>query len=65
MLINNIDTKDISVVVQGAIDKGYTPLCLKSIIKYLPESEIILSTWEGREVDNLDYDVLILSEDPN
>ena len=65
MLINNIDTKDISVVVQGAIDKGYTPLCLKSIIKYLPESEIILSTWEGSEVDNLDYDVLILSEDPN
>lgn len=41
MVINIIDTKDISVVVQGAIDKGYTPLCLKSIRKYLPESEII------------------------
>ena len=64
MVINTIDTKDISVVVQGAIDKEYTPLCLKSIRKYLPESEIILSTWEGSEVDNLDYDVLGLSEDP-
>lgn len=64
MVINTIDTKDISVVVQGAIDKEYTPLCLKSIRKYLPESEIILSTWEGSDVDNLDYDVLVLSKDP-
>lgn len=64
MVINTIDTKDISVVVQGAIDKEYTPLCLKSIRKYLPESEIILSTWEGSEVDNLDYDVLVLNRDP-
>lgn len=64
MLINGIDTKDISVVVQGAIDKEYTPLCLKSIRKYLPESEIILSTWEGSEVENLDYDILVLNKDP-
>ena len=64
MVINTIDTKDISVVVQGAIDKEYTPLCLKSIRKYLPESEIILSTWEGSDVDNLDYDVLVLNRDP-
>ncbi|TXJ44182.1 hypothetical protein EPJ70_08075 [Brachyspira aalborgi] len=63
MVINIIDTKDISVVVQGAIDKGYTPLCLKSIRKYLPESEIILSTWEGSDVENLDYDVLVLNKD--
>lgn len=64
MLINEIDTKDISVVVQGAIDKEYTPLCLKSIRKYLPESEIILSTWQNSEVNNLDYDILVLNEDP-
>ena len=47
MIVNGIDKKDISVVVQGAIDKEWTPLCLKSIRKYLPESEIILSTWGG------------------
>lgn len=64
MILNNIDTKDISVVVQGAIDKTQTPLCLKSIRKYLPEAEIILSTWEGSDVSGLDYDVLVLSEDP-
>ena len=64
MVINNIDTKDISVVVQGAIDKEYTKKCLKSIRKYLPGSEIILSTWEGSNIDELDYDVLVLNKDP-
>lgn len=64
MVINNIDTKDISVVVQGAIDKEYTKKCLKSIRKYLPGSEIILSTWEGSNIDGLDYDILALNKDP-
>lgn len=64
MIINGIDTKDISVVVQGAIDKENTPICLKSIRKYLPDAEIILSTWEGSDVSGLDYDQVIFSEDP-
>lgn len=64
MKINNINTEDISVVVQGAIDKINTPICLKSIRKYLPGAEIILSTWEGSEVDGLDYDILLLNKDP-
>ncbi|WP_020006089.1 WavE lipopolysaccharide synthesis family protein [Brachyspira innocens] len=64
MIVRNIDTKDISVVVQGAIDKKYTPDCLKSIRKYLPDSEIILSTWEGANIDGLDYDILVLNKDP-
>ncbi len=59
-----IDSIDISVVVQGAIDKKLTPKCLKSIRKYLPEAEIILSTWEGSNVEGLDYDVLLLNQDP-
>ena len=46
-----INSKDISVVVQGAIDKENTPKCLESIRKYLPDAEIILSTWEGSEVE--------------
>ena len=64
MVVGNIDTKDISVVVQGAIDQKYTADCLKSIRKYLPGSEIILSTWEGSNVNRLDYDILVISEDP-
>lgn len=59
-----INSKDISVVVQGAIDKKNTPKCLRSIRHFLPEAEIILSTWEGSDVSSLDYDKVILNEDP-
>lgn len=58
-----ISDKDISVIVQGAIDKN-TILCLKSIRKYLPDAEIILSTWENSDVSGLDYDKLVLGKDP-
>lgn len=64
MIVNGIDTKDISVIVQGAVDKSVTPKSLASIRKYLPGTEIILSTWEGTDVSKLDYDVVILSKDP-
>ena len=59
-----IDSKDISVIVQGAIDKEYTPHCLESIRTYLPKAEIILSTWEGSDIEGLDYDKLLLNKDP-
>ena len=59
-----IDSKDISVIVQGPINKKETPKCLKSIRKFLPEAEIILSTWQGTDISNLDYDILVLCEDP-
>lgn len=64
MIVGNIDTKDISVVVQGAIDNESTHLVIKSIRKYLPDSEIILSTWEGSNINGLDYDILVLNKDP-
>ena len=60
----NINSSNISVVVQGAIDKNITPKCLKSIRKFLPEAEIILSTWENSDVEGLDYDFLVLNQDP-
>lgn len=59
-----IDIKDISVVVQGAIHPKYTQKCLRSIRKYLPGATIILSTWEGSNVEGLDYDKLLLNKDP-
>lgn len=64
MIINGIDTKDISVVVQGAVDTVITKKCLASIRKYLPESEIILSTWKGSVTDRFDFDILLLNDDP-
>jgi len=54
---------DISVVVQGKMT-SFKYDCLKSVRKFLPESEIILSTWEGTNVSDLNYDVLVLSKDP-
>ena len=62
MIVGNIDTKDISVVVQGGIDQKYTSDCLKSIRKHLPDSEIILSTWEGPNIDGLNYDIIIFNQ---
>lgn len=58
-----IKLDEISVVVQGPIHKKRTKKCLQSIRKQLPNAEIILSTWEGSNVDGLDYDVLILNKD--
>lgn len=60
----SIDSKNISVVVQGAVDTNLTPVCLASVRTFLPQAEIILSTWEGSKTDGLDYDTLILSKDP-
>lgn len=59
-----IDSKDISVIVQGAIDNINTPKCLISIRKHLPQAEIILSTWKGSNVSGLEYDILVENDDP-
>ncbi len=60
----NIESKDISVVLQGPIDSVYTPECIKSIRKNLPDSEIIVSTWENEDAKGLDYDKVIFNDDP-
>lgn len=65
-----INSKDISVVVQGpvigsfneSIENRYTYRCLISIRKYLPDAEIILSTWEECDVEGLDFDKVIFSK---
>lgn len=59
-----VQSNEISVVVQGAIDKDNTAKCLKAIRQQLPQAEIILSTWEGSDTDGLDYDSLVLNKDP-
>ena len=60
----NIKNNNISVIVQGMIDKKYTKDCLQSIRKQLPGSTIILSTWENSDVSDLDFDKIIFSKDP-
>ncbi len=63
-MLEKIESRDISVVVQGPVHKARTMCCLKSIRQYLPDAEIILSTWEGSDVSDLIYDTLILNKDP-
>ena len=66
-----INTEDITIVVQGAIHPQFTKLCLESIAKHLPKSEVILSTWKSEEdkVEEMSrggvrFNRLILNEDP-
>lgn len=56
--------EDISFVVQGPVDPAVTRRCLEEIRKHFPGSEIVLSTWEGSNLDGLDYDRVVLSTDP-
>ncbi|GLS92615.1 hypothetical protein GCM10007916_36870 [Psychromonas marina] len=70
----NLEKKicDITVVVQGPVqtfkdrkqEEGITVKCLKSIREHLPGAKIILSTWHGQELQGLDYDQLVLCDDP-
>lgn len=59
-----IDSTEISVIVQGAVDREHTVHCLASIRSSLPGAEIVLSTWSGSDVSGFDFDTLILSDDP-
>lgn len=67
-----IKTEEISVVISGPVygsvndteDKRWTFLACKSVRKMLPKAELILSTWEGTNCENIDYDQLVLSKDP-
>ena len=67
-----INNADITVVVQGPVvaspdrrmDEGITEKCLASIREHLPEAKILLSTWVGQPIEGLDYDELLLNEDP-
>lgn len=64
--------KNISFVVQGPILKDSNPqegafsTCdvLKSIRKFYPNAEVILSTWKNADLMGLDYDKVLLNNDP-
>lgn len=61
-----IDSKDISVVIQGKIDEGTILQCLKSIKNYLPDAEIILSSWNDSNIENVEQycNKIVLNKDP-
>ena len=66
-----VNFEEISVVVSGPVifvenNEGRfnaTSLGCKSIRKRLPGAEIVFSTWENEDVSEIDYDILVRSED--
>lgn len=67
-----ISSKDISVVVRGLIvDTGnsnspqnFTKRTIKSIRRFLPEAELIISTWSDQNIEGIDYDRLVINDQP-
>ncbi len=57
----------LTFVVQGAVARsgGFsTRQVCAAIRRWFPESEIVLSTWCGQDVDGIDADQVVLSNDP-
>ena len=61
---NSIDYREISVVIQGAVDQIYTPMAVESVRRYLPGAQIVISTWKGTSVTGLDFDRIVFNNDP-
>ena len=59
-----LSSENITIVVQGMIIPKLTRKVLKSVRRYLPQARIILSTWQGSDTSDLDFDELVLCEDP-
>jgi hypothetical protein len=67
-----IQSSEISVIVQGPVHgtpsqpphQQITRMNLQCLRRSLPDVQIILSTWEGTNVDSLDYDILVINKDP-
>lgn len=67
-----IKDQDISIVVQGPVLResswGFTTPITEMVCQRLrnlfPQSEIILSTWEGTDPRQITYDKIIFSKDP-
>lgn len=71
--MNDHILKDISVVIQGKVfgqpnepaEKQQTQQCINSIRQFIPDAEIIISTWQGSDVTHITgYDKVIFNDDP-
>lgn len=61
---NKITSDEISIVIQGPIYPGITHEVTSRMRDIFPNSEIIISTWEGNDVTDLNYDLVIFNKDP-
>lgn len=71
-LLFPIDSRDISVVIQGPVFSNMTPQApdgitwqvLKALRQHLPQATLILSTWKDQRVEDLDADIILQLDDP-
>ncbi len=62
-----MEPRTLSIVVQGPVSRrgvGCTPDVLASLRRAFPGAELVLSTWVGTDIDGLDADVIVCSDDP-
>lgn len=59
----SISDAELSVVVQGPATAKLR-VTVASVRRFVPEAELIVSTWEGSDVTGLDADLVVLSPDP-
>lgn len=67
-----MQNSDITVVVQGPVqslperlqDEGITQRCLNSVRNHLPGARVVLSTWADQDLGGLEFDELVINEDP-
>lgn len=70
--MQTIDSKDISIVVQGPVigkrtdpeKLQLTKICVESLRAIFPHSEIILSTWSEVSSQWIKYDKIVVNEEP-
>lgn len=51
-LFDNIKDNEISVLINGIYDEVQTPECIDSVRRFLPNCQIILSTWENQRISD-------------
>ncbi|MCE0493755.1 WavE lipopolysaccharide synthesis family protein [Vibrio salinus] len=59
-----MDFKDITFVIQGPVIESITKKSIDNVRKLFPSSFIILSTWKGENISNINADLVIENEDP-
>ncbi len=68
-----IDSSEITVIIKGLVigkkedkyEDRYTYRSIESVRKHLPNSRIILSTWAGSDVSDLNPDEIIFNKEPD
>ncbi|TCT44632.1 WavE lipopolysaccharide synthesis family protein [Martelella mediterranea] len=59
-----MEAKDITFLLQGAVDKKIVREILADLRRHFDGARVILSTWHGMDTEGLDCDEVVRSDDP-